>query len=52
VPNIYPNTGLWVESIQIIDPPGSIEDKAFDDYVLKRKQQLVSESRIEDTIEA
>ncbi len=50
VPSVYPDTGLWVESIQIIDPPGSIEDKAFDDYVLKRKQQLASESGLEDTV--
>jgi hypothetical protein len=52
VPNIHPNTGLWIESIQIIDPPGSIEDKAFDDYVQKRKQHLASESGLEDTVVA
>ena len=52
MPNICPNTGLWVESIQIIDPPGSIEDKAFEDYVQKRKQQLASESGLEDTVVA
>jgi hypothetical protein len=52
VPNIHPNTGLWIESIQIIDPPGSIEDKAFDGYVQNRKQQLASEPGLEDTVVA
>jgi hypothetical protein len=38
--------------LPLIDPPGSIEDQAFDDYVQKRKQQLASESKLEDTIVA
>ena len=49
VPDNCPDTGLWIDSLQIIDPPGSVEDQAFDDYVRKRGEHLASESELEGT---
>lgn len=36
VPDSCPDNGLWIDSMQIVDPPGSVEDQAFDDYLRKR----------------
>jgi hypothetical protein len=49
VPDNCPETGLWIDSLQIIDPPGSVEDQAFHDYVRKRGEHLVSEPELEGT---
>jgi hypothetical protein len=48
VPDNCPDHGLWIDSMQIVDPPGSAEDQAFDDYVRKRGQQVASGSGLED----
>ena len=49
VPDNCPDAGLWIDSMQIIDPPGSVEDQAFNDYVRKRGEHLASESELEGT---
>lgn len=48
VPDNCPDNGLWIDTMQIVDPPGSVEDQAFDDYVRRRGQQLATESELED----
>jgi hypothetical protein len=48
VPDNCPDHCLWIESMQIVDPPGSVEDQAFDEYVRRRGQQLATESELED----
>ena len=49
VPDNCPESGLWIDSMEIVDPPGSIEDQAFSDYVNKRGQHMASESELDAT---
>ncbi len=38
VPDGLPKTGLWVTSMEILDPSGSIEDQRLEEYIQQRKQ--------------
>jgi hypothetical protein len=38
IPDGLPRTDLWVTSMEILDPPGSIEDQLLEHYVETRRQ--------------